>query len=158
MPLIQYLGNASPQDNTESINLDPNPDTGEARSIVLGARALVSGTELRNLASSFQIAVVEDTDEKDLITIPTDMPEGYDDNGYKEGESPTEAVFTAEAYPDDEGPDPVAVQSTQAATTSVSPSTAASSPAASATQVATPAPTPGGSSSSPSTSTPGASS
>lgn len=100
MPLIEYVGNATPQDRNEIIKLNQASD-GSPRSLEIGKRALVSGDELQSLASSFQIRVVEDTDEEDSSAIPAKMPSGYDESGYKEGESPSIAVFTAEDYPDE---------------------------------------------------------
>jgi hypothetical protein len=140
-PLIEYLGNVTPQDNTASIGLAPDPKTGEARSIAIGGRALVSGDELRTLASLCQIKVVEDGDEKDNSVIPTEMPDGYDDNGYQEDEAPTAAVFTAEAYPDDEDVDlDVDASQSGVVATEDAPATSTLSSAAPAGSSATPAP------------------
>lgn len=100
MPLVEYVGNATPQDNTEVIQLGPAED-GTPRSIRRGGRALLSATELRSAAANYQVRVVADAPgvtEDDQV--PTKMPDGYDEDGYKEGESPTEVVFTPEAYPD----------------------------------------------------------
>lgn len=143
-PLVEYLGNVSSQDNTEAINLNPAAD-GSPRSIARGARALVSGDELVSLAANYQIAVVENGNEPDRQSIPTKMPDGYNFNGYPEGES-REALFTNDDTFD------AAIPVTPAAPAAVAPT---SSPA-----VPTPAPaspSSSDSSSSASTSSPSAS-
>jgi hypothetical protein len=135
-PLIQYVGNSTSQDNTEIIALSNAPD-GTARSIVIGTRALVSGNELRQMASSYQVLVVEDSDETDADTIPTEMPSGYDENGYpdsQEGDT-GDAVFTAEAYPDDAEDD--APSTTDAAAASANPVAPQNSPAITGNPVVT---------------------
>jgi hypothetical protein len=131
MPLVQYVGNASAQDNTEVINLDPAED-GTSRSITRGSRGLVSGQELRNLVGNYQIQVIEMGTEQDLDVLPTEMPEGYNSDGYLPGESPTDVVFTNEAFPSDSTTFD-ATQATQAA---------ADSPSAAAVPVAPAVPTP----------------
>jgi len=133
-PLVEYLGNASPQDNTEVVNLAPAED-GQPRSISRGGRALLSGRELQAMAANFQVRVIEDTDEKDPEVIPTEMPSGYDENGYKEGEAPTVAVFTAEAYPDEGSSEDPQDPSSQ----SSAPDENASAPSGTAAAAASPA-------------------
>lgn len=150
-PLIEYVGNATPQDRTEFLTLNPAAD-GTPRSLAIGKRALVSGKELRSLAASYQVKVVEDTDEKDSSEVPTKMPSGYDDDGYKEGESPDTVVFTAEDYPDPEGADkgeatadvstPDDTSSSTAAADQAGSAPAGSPPQAKAAPQASPAPIP----------------
>lgn len=145
MPLVAYLGNSTPQDNTEVISLNPGPD-GAPRSIVLGGRALLSGTELRAVAANYQVQVIEDIDESDPDKIPTEMPTGYGPDGYPEGESPA-AIFGPEDYPDEEddssvevadvshAPEPPPETPTAPAAVPVTPAVPASSaPAAAAAQ------------------------
>lgn len=98
MPLVEYLGNSSPEDNTGAIKLAQAAD-GSPRTIVKGARALVSGRELVAMAANYSLRVIDEGIEKDPDVIPTKMPDGYNDDGYKKDEQPASVIFTPEAYP-----------------------------------------------------------
>jgi hypothetical protein len=142
MPLVEYVGNATPDDNTEVINLHPAED-GTPRSIERGKRALLSGDELVAIAANYEVKVIADTEETEGDAIPTTMPEGYDDEGYQEDEREALAEFTPEKYPDPE--DSSADEGSAAAipaVTGAGPSSPPASPAPSSASSTPPAGTP----------------
>lgn len=102
MPLVEYVGNATPQDNTEVLKLSAAAD-GQPRSLHRGKRALVSARELRDIAANYQVKVIEETGDESTPAdeIPTEMPDGYDEGGYTPDEAPSDVVYTPEAYPDE---------------------------------------------------------
>jgi hypothetical protein len=141
MPLVEYVGNASPQDNTEVVLLNPGPN-GEPRSIARGKRALLSGSELRSLAAGHQVRVIEDTDETDLEAIPSQMPSGYNEDGYKEGEAVDYDYGPGADEGDAEASSTPAPSSPAPAPVSPAPSPSGPSPSPSPAPTSPPAPSP----------------
>jgi hypothetical protein len=78
VPLVRFIGGASPSDNTEYIRLNPD-DEGRERLLVRGNPDFmeISGDELRQISSHYEVEVEsEGSDEADEL----DKTDGSDES------------------------------------------------------------------------------
>lgn len=120
MPLVKYVGNSTPQDNTEIVSLK-NSAEGEQRSITLnGAPVEVSGEELLVLAGQIQLEVLPDDYKDDGSSEAEDAGAALDKMAKEQG------IVAADDSSDEKTVDVTSPSPTLASTPSPSPSAPAS--------------------------------